>query len=217
MDKGVSIEANCPSGAGVSIRWGTSAPPVPSTPPSTTPPMPQVGPVAVGGAAARDLPTPEATQAQVQEGLAAEGIGAPATPAVPEKALRKGLKKTRTMWQEWLWHAGAFVIINGAFIGMGKWSSFSVAWGAIVAAHGLSVFFRTIVDPPHRPAADPSSQRRRKSLFGFLQHATWYAAVMTWMSYPDWDFPTWGWFWGMGVAFHLLSTLLDVAFAKGAS
>ncbi len=231
LDKGVSIEANCPSGAGVSIHLGTSAPPVPSTPATSSPPPPPAAGTVQGvpsadeiqaqvRAAIAEIPSAEEIKAQVREGLAAAGIGvsaAPqAVPAVTEKALRKGQKKTRAMWQEWLWHAGAFVIINGVFVGMGKWNTFSVMWGAIVAAHGLNVLFRTLVDPPHRPAANPASQKRRKSLYGFLQHATWYAAVMTWMSYPHWDFPTWGWFWGIGVAFHLLSTILDFAFGKDA-
>ncbi|GEM_PF-1912011 len=223
LDKGVSIEANCPSGAGVSIHLGTSAPPVPSGPPASTPPPPPGMPIAEEikaqvRAAIAEIPSAEEIKAQVRASLLASGIPVTeAAPAPSEKARRKGWNKTRSMWQEWLWHAGAFAIINAAFIGMGKWNSFSVWWGVVVAAHGLTVLFRTVVDPPHRPAATSHAQKRRKSVNGFLQHATWFAAIMTAMAYPDWVFPTLGWVWGIGLAFHLLSTVLESSFGKEAA
>ncbi|MEK7865504.1 MAG: protein kinase [Planctomycetota bacterium] len=224
LDKGVSIEANCPSGAGVRIQFGTSAPPVPSTPSSSVPPqaaatIPGV-PLAEEikaqvRAAIAEIPSAEEIKAQVRASLQASGIPAmPAAFAPSEKALRKGWNKTRAMWRDALWHAGAYAIIAGGFALAGRFGWWLFFWGCVVGGQLLSTLFRTIANPPHRLATTPQAQKRRKELSGFLQHLTWFAAITTGFAYPEMQLPWWAPWWGIGLAFHFLSTILDVSFGK---
>ena len=216
MDRGVQIQANCPSGAGVSITLGGSAPPVLSTPASSVPPVvatlaAATVPVAPPAPVVATVPAPGWQPPGVPE------IPSPATPvaSVSDKARRKGKKSLRKMWREAIWHAGVFLILKFAlFGGLSDWHDWTAMWGAVVAAQLVMALFQTILDPPHRPAATLAAQKRRKEIIDLLQHVTWFAAISAGLSLAGWGPPWLIWMWGIAVAFHALSTVMDLGFGK---